>query len=205
MIYALDESGDRIKPWPSKEARCPHCKGEVTPKCGSIKAWHWAHRDVEDCDEWGEPETEWHVGWKESVPSRRAEVTKKRGGETHRADLVLSGGTVVELQHSSISPEEIADREAFYDSMVWLFDIREFSPPCDGDPRFIPREKDGYHSFRWKHPRKHIAYTSAPTYLDMGPRIMRLKDMHPDAPCGGWGEIESRAVFVEWLNSRAVE
>jgi hypothetical protein len=172
-------------------------------KCGRIKTWHWAHRSVEECDRWGEPETEWHLYWKGLVPSQRAEVTIEKYGKRHRADIVLPSGMVIELQHSSLSPHEILQREAFYDSMVWVFDITDCAAPCDGEPRFIPREKDGYHTFRWKHPRKHIAHTSTPTYLDMGTRIMRLKTIHPEAPCGGWGYIKRRHEFTKWLYERA--
>jgi hypothetical protein len=86
MIYALDESGEMMRATPEANGRCPHCKAEVIPKCGEVKTWHWAHRDVEDCDRWGEPETKWHQFWKERVPSARAEVTIERGGEQHRAE-----------------------------------------------------------------------------------------------------------------------
>jgi competence protein CoiA len=199
MIYAVTENGRKDEATPGASARCPHCKAEVIPKCGEIKTWHWAHRDVEDCDHWGEPETDWHRSWKAQIPADRAEATIKRFGEEHRADITRPDGTVVELQHSSLSPEEIREREAFYGSMVWLFDIRAFSPPCEGDPRFIPKEKDGFHSFRWKHPRKHVAHTSKPTYLDMGPRIMRLKKIHTESPCGGWGRVKPRSEFMKWL------
>ncbi len=202
MIYAFDESGEKTRATPGASARCPHCEAEVIPKCGEIKTWHWAHRDVEDCDHWGEPETDWHRSWKHRVPPTRAEVAIERGGEQHRADITRSDGTVVELQHSSLSPEEIREREDFYGSMVWLFDIRAFSPPCEGDPRFIPKEEDGYHKFRWKHPRKHIAHTSKPTYLDMGPRVMRLKKMYTDSPCNGWGRVKPKREFTDWVLER---
>lgn len=44
----------------------------------------------------------------------------------HRADIRRDDGLVIELQASSISAEEIAEREAFYGEMVWLLDGREF-------------------------------------------------------------------------------
>jgi competence protein CoiA len=135
--------------------------------------------------------------------SERAEVTMERNGERHRADILLPGGTVVELQHSSIAPDEIEQREAFYGSMIWIFDITDCAAPCEGEPRFIPREKDGPHTFRWKHPRKHIAYTSKPTYLDLGTRLMELEDMYTDSPCAGWGYIKLRPEFMMRLHERA--
>ncbi|PZO47927.1 MAG: hypothetical protein DCF15_18445, partial [Phormidesmis priestleyi] len=44
----------------------------------------------------------------------------------HRADVRLDSGLVLELQHSSISAETIAEREQFYGFMVWLFDAQGF-------------------------------------------------------------------------------
>ena len=199
MMYALDKSGQKVTAQPGARARCPHCQAEVIAKCGEIKRWHWAHKSAIDCDNWGGGETDWHLYWKSLVPSDWVEATIKKDGKHHRADILLPSGTVVELQHSSISPRMIEQRESFYGSMVWLFDISGFAPPCDGEARFMPRKKDGYHTFRWYHPRKHIAHTTKPTYLDMGHRIMHLKAMYPESPCGGWGYVKPRAKFVRWL------
>jgi len=44
----------------------------------------------------------------------------------HRADIRTPGGLVVEIQHSGISSEDVAAREAFYGNMVWLLDGRNF-------------------------------------------------------------------------------
>jgi hypothetical protein len=43
--------------------------------------------------------------------------------EPHRAD-VKTPTLIVELQHSSIDPAMIRERERFYGDMVWLFDLR---------------------------------------------------------------------------------
>jgi hypothetical protein len=29
----------------------------MTPKCGQLKVWHWAHRSTRSCDPWWENET----------------------------------------------------------------------------------------------------------------------------------------------------
>lgn len=39
---------------------CPGCSQPVIAKCGTRKIWHWAHRAVKMCDQWWEPETDWH-------------------------------------------------------------------------------------------------------------------------------------------------
>jgi hypothetical protein len=55
----------------------------------------------------------------------------------HRADVVTASGGVVELQHSPISPEVIAEREAFYgERMAWIFDATPLDP---GVPFAPPR------------------------------------------------------------------
>ena len=67
MIWALKER-ERIKAAPKKEAICPTCLKEVIAKCGRIKVWHWAHKSKLDCDSFSEPETEWHINWKNNFP-----------------------------------------------------------------------------------------------------------------------------------------
>lgn len=111
----------------------------------------------------------------------------QENGETHRADAVLPGGTVVELQYSGLSVDEIIKRENFYKKMLWVFDARE---PYEKD-RINLRNRGKYFSFRWRHPRKTIAYTTAPKRLDLGNgHVMDLRWMSKETPCGGWGHIK---------------
>lgn len=175
-------------------------------KCGSIKAWHWAHERGHDCDAWAE-ESAWHRLWKMLMPADQVEVTIRRNGTAHRADIVKSDGMVIELQHSTISPEEIREREQFYRNMAWLFDIRD----CWG--RFEVRLDESTRgqmarrcTFRWKYPRKHIATTRRQTFLDLSDGILWLKKMYPDCPCGGWGYWygghDGYANFIKWLTKK---
>lgn len=195
-------------------AWCPICGEKLIPKCGRIVTHHWSHRG-EDCDSWREPETEWHRYWKGLVPEDCAEVTIEKNGQKHRADIVTPDGVVIELQHSSLGVEMIERREAFYERMIWLFDVRDCCPA----PRYLPeyfngeepvnwssirlrlrRHKKGYHTFRWLHPRKSIAYTTAEAYLDVGQEhIFRLKKMWTEPPCGGWGLLKPKSLFEQWL------
>jgi competence CoiA-like predicted nuclease len=92
-------------------------------KCGSINIWHWAHVTTVDCDAWGEPESEWHLNWKRGLPLDWIEVVMEDDDCKHRADIRLPTGLVIELQHSPISVEEIQKREAFYQNMIWIFDL----------------------------------------------------------------------------------
>ncbi len=61
MLYGLDKNGNRIIAEPNMKATCLQCSGDLISKCGSINTWHWAHKNVSDCDDWREGETEWHI------------------------------------------------------------------------------------------------------------------------------------------------
>ena len=118
MMYA-DTPDGRAEAAPGLEGTCPSCGHPCRPKCGQLVIWHWAHHARADCDPWSEPMTEWHRGWQLAVPADRREVVMG----LHRADVVTASGGVVEIQHSPISPGEIAAREEFYgDRMAWIFD-----------------------------------------------------------------------------------
>jgi competence protein CoiA len=147
------------------------------------------------------------------VPADCTEVTIERNGERHRADIVTWKGTVIELQHSSISVDSIEEREAFYGQMIWLFDVRE----CRPEPKYQEiyerryltnakeirlrlRPKEDHHTFRWCHARKSIAYAKAKVYLDVGQdEIFGLRKMYVETRCGGWGILKPKAVFEAWL------
>jgi hypothetical protein len=151
--YALDRNGIRIPAQRHVEATCPCCGEPVVARCGELVQWHWAHRQRQECDAWFEPETPWHRAWKALAPAERVEVPFG----PHRADIVGHDDTVVELQHSGISPEEIRDREAFYGRMVWLLDGSAFR----GNFR-VARSGSGF-QFHWAHARP--SWLAARKYL----------------------------------------
>lgn len=120
----------------ASQAVCPNpdCSDPMIPKCGEIYTWHWAHKSGHDCDDWGEPETQWHREWKDRFPEDCQEVIIRGSGKwegvVHRADVAIPGGPVIEFQHSSLSADQIREREDFYTdnwgSMVWVVDGSEF-------------------------------------------------------------------------------
>lgn len=99
--------------------------------------WHWRHLTKTECN--SKPETEWHRAWKGKAEHFNCEVEIRIGNGDHIADVVVSDptkrsgykikGNVIELQHSSITSEEILDRCVFYLSngykTTWLFDLSE--------------------------------------------------------------------------------
>lgn len=89
-------------------------------KCGKVRSWHWAHVNGEHCDNWWEKETDWHRDWKNRFPVDWQEKPLKSGEELHFADVKTPDGMVIEFQHSHISEDEVAVRENFYGSMVWV-------------------------------------------------------------------------------------
>lgn len=167
MIFAIDEHQRRVRASPKGIGYCSGCGRKLVPKCGSLVAHHWAHK-AGDCDPWFEGETAWHLWWKSRAPDDWCEVAVG----THRADIRRPDGLVIELQRSSISPEEIAERERFYGSMVWIVDVRGYKGPIwvydtaqenvevRWDPRF-PRP--------WRD-------TQCRLYLDLGPSIFEVVD-----------------------------
>lgn len=159
MIWAINQKF-RIKAQPKLIGYCPTCNEQLLPKCGKIKVWHWSHRSKRDCDKWYEPETQWHINWKNYFPENCQEVVI---GE-HRADLKI-GNTVIELQNSSISSLEIKEREEFYKDMIWIINGTKFAR------NLILRHKGSYHSFRWKSPPKSWWWTEKEVYIDMDPIV----------------------------------
>jgi hypothetical protein len=201
MLYAISLEGKKIAAYPNAKAFCPECLESVIAKCGEINIWHWAHEIKGDCDIWGEHETPWHLRWKSLFPMENVEVLIEKDGAKHRADIFTNTGIVIELQHSSISPDEIREREIFYGKMFWLFDVTE---PVEKELLDF-RRKPNCISFRWKHPRKHIAFTNKPTFLDFGSKVLfQLQKMYIESPpCGGYGSYMNTANFIKTYGGNA--
>lgn len=191
MIYGLCDR-TRVEATPKGRADCPTCGGELRAKCGKIVTWHWAHV-AKDCDPWSEGESAWHLGWKMLAHPENREVVMG----PHRADLVSYRGTVIELQHSAISVDEITERERFYgDDMVWVIDAAPFAKNLD------IRRKNGdggeYLSFRWRHPRKTLLSIQSALFFDLGAGdLLEIHKVWDDLPVGGWGYRRSQAWFFD--------
>ncbi len=132
MQYATLDGRKSMPSHTGQRADCPSCRGEMLSKCGEIVVHHWAHLSGKDCDPWAEQETLWHREWKNQFPSECREVTiySTDSDEYHRADVCLPNGTVLEFQHSSLTPKDIRKREDFYkryaNGVVWIVDGSEF-------------------------------------------------------------------------------
>lgn len=193
MLYANHpESGAKILAEPQAWATCPGCGARVIAKCGEINVWHWAHEADSDCDPWSEGESAWHAGWKQQVHSGRCEVVMRQ----HRADIVGHKGVVIELQHSSLSPSEVREREEFYKNLIWIIDASEFAD------NFSFLRKGEVETFRWKWPRRWLFHVSQPACLDFGEGdLFLIRRLYCKTPCGGYGSWLSADRFIRrWIN-----
>lgn len=183
MLWAISNQ-ERVKAFPGARAKCPCCEVGVMAKCGSIVTWHWAH-ETNECDPWFEPESEWHIRWKQQFPPEWQEVIVGK----HRADI-KTPKLVIELQASCISPEEIEARERHYRSMLWLLRGDDFAD------NFSLRKHDGYLSFRWKWPRKSWWAAKMPIVIDFQDGMIKVKKLYGNIPCGGWANEITKKQFM---------
>jgi len=168
MIWAL-KNGTRIKASPKEKALCPLCKQEVISKCGEIKIWHWAHKSNKDCDSWWEPESEWHINWKNEFPKECQEIIIIKEGKKHIADIKTKTGTIIEFQKSPISTNDIKERERFYgNNLIWLLDGKSLGKNL----YFNPINK--YQKWKWK--PSIIKISKRPVFIEIESGILRFSD-----------------------------
>lgn len=141
MRFAI-VNNERTLPATGLRGHCPSCGAEMVPKCGNERVHHWAHRGQRVCDQWWEPETEWHRTWKSQFPLPWQEIIQHDAkGEKHVADVRTGHGLTLEFQHSHLRPEERASRELFYGNMAWIVDGLRLS-------RDLPRFRSAQHALR---------------------------------------------------------
>jgi len=88
---------------------------------GKHKVPHFAYKSGRDWDTWSEGVSKWHSDWQDKWPIEQQEVTIKRDGIWHRADIQEPNGHIIEVQNSPINHKKINDRELFYVDMEWIF------------------------------------------------------------------------------------
>lgn len=189
MLLA-ESNGLLVLAQPGSPGVCPGCHEPVIAKCGEIVTWHWAHAPgtLSACDQWTEPETDWHLGWKAAALEAgcRVEVTMRDGDEWHRADILRPDGVIVEVQHSSLGIGEAGERENFYRShggLIWVWDARE---------RYWPSVERWDDRYTWRQPSQTIASLRAPLYWDTEDGLRRITEMSMR-----WGELGFSAWPVE--------
>jgi competence CoiA-like predicted nuclease len=142
MRFALIND-NRVEAQPQLKGLCACCSKPVIAKCGTQKIWHLSHKSKTECDNWWEPETEWHRAWKSNYPVEWQEITlvDESTGEKHNADVRTSHNLVIEFQHSHIDPQERISREKFYKNVVWIVDGTRLKRDY---PRFLKGRKNDF-------------------------------------------------------------
>ncbi|WP_303833859.1 competence protein CoiA family protein [Ruminococcus flavefaciens] len=112
---------------------CPFCKAPLDLRRGDIRRHHFAHAKHHLCtDTWSRDRSEndstWHKQWQEHFPINNQEIPLQLGEIKHRADVMIDR-TVLEFQHSPLSPEKFSDRNVFYAGLghkvIWIFDCMD--------------------------------------------------------------------------------
>jgi hypothetical protein len=188
MLYALinDDRKCATPDLKNSLSVCPHCYESVIAKCGSLKIWHWSHQAYSSCDH--EPETEWHLRWKERFPKECVEVTVG----VNRADVLIND-IAIEFQHSPISIDTILQRQQAYKKMAWVFDARQFNLNL--------RSRGEYESFRWYWPHRTLACINPVEiglYFDFDDdSLLNIRKVHWESHIvGGWGYMLCKDEFL---------
>lgn len=205
MRFAL-VGGNRSEPQPKARGSCPSCGAETVAKCGNHVIWHWAHKSLAHCDKWWEAETEWHRQWKSHFPQEWQEVVllDQSTGEQHVADVRTASGLVIEFQRSTINPDEVQAREAFYRRMIWIVDgCRNDADKYNFSNMRSRPDGDGIANFTWYGRSKLFArwHTTKPVFIDFGDRgFWRILRYEPTTKSGLAGLVNV-AAFVELATS----
>lgn len=189
MIWAI-KNNEKIKASPKQRAICQKCNNEVIAKCGEIKIWHWTHKKGFICDFFKEPESEWHIEWKELFPKEFQEVVTQsnQGLNRHRADIKTKNGIVIEFQNSPISNEDILKREKHYKNMIWILNGKTIAKNII----FYVKQ------FKWKWYSGFFdgSSLSIPIYIDKGNEFLyRLDDL--DSNVGNFTKISKDAFIIQ--------
>jgi len=124
MLYAKKDN-DRIKATPKDTANCPYCESKVIAKCGNINIWHWAHKVKSDSCLYKDM-SQWHMQHQLMAENEGWKIEQHTG---YRIADCIKGINVIELQKSSISDQEILNRNINYDAfrynVHWVFDYTE--------------------------------------------------------------------------------
>jgi len=182
MLPAIDSFGKSVLPVKGAKGVCPGCGGKMVAKCGSIVRHHWAHAKGKDCDTWSDSVGPWHLAWQDCFPRECQEVWMGANNE-HRADI-KGEHQILEVQKSSISAREIAERESFYGNMSWMLCGEDF------EDRFKLRAifafKRLLFKFDWHHWRKCWVGAKKTIYIHFRKGIGKLLEFNDD----GTGVIE---------------
>lgn len=163
MYFALNDNGEKVVASPKSRGKCPFCGLTVIACVGELKDKYWRHEQTTKTNcvaTLYENEGPWHNTWKHIFGKEFAEIFCQSQNEKRIADVKLSNGLVIEIQHSPISTKEIQGREKFHKKMIWVFDA---SGPVEAGRLYYEKSY-----FSWEQPRESIKNCSCPVFLDLG-------------------------------------
>ena len=167
FLFAHDKDDNRVyidDTHSNSEYYCPYCGTTLIVRQGDIRHHHFAHKSHHECsDTWSRngyyDDSSWHNDWQSRFPKENQEIKLNLGQTAHRADVMIDR-SVIEFQHSVMSPDKFDDRNNFYLNLgykvIWLFDLSDLFE--SGKITYEKRE-GGLH-FRWSNPKKRSADTT---------------------------------------------
>jgi len=186
MLYAII-NGKKTKAQKGLMAICPGCGRDVFAACGEINIHHWRHELKSNCSYFGN-ETAWHLAWKLLFPEKYTEIVK---GD-HRADVLLPGGTCVEFQNSSITIDEIQNRNSNYDRIIWVFNLKEQNNRGQIEKRF--NHETSKYTIKYLRAKKYIESAGSEIYIDIEPgNVMKLDRIFCEY------EFNRKTEYNEWI------
>jgi len=157
---------------------CPWTNHSVKAHVGLLRQY-WAYDGgAPDFLKGYEPESEWHLSWKTPIQDQYCEVVFGANNE-HRADILGSNDTVIEIQHSVIDIRDSRERVEFYKRetgkrVIWVVDIQEFWRIrffLDGKP-----DSAGKYKIKWKPKRTWLWDLAANTSTNLFLEFNQSKD-----------------------------
>lgn len=117
---------------------CPTCNASVILKIGKVKAPHFAHLSLSQCDTYSEPESPLHLQGKTllyhffSLNNFTVELEKYLPAIQQRADLLINHQTAIEFQCSPVPAEQIVARSSGYLQIgitpIWIGGLAQALP-----------------------------------------------------------------------------
>lgn len=149
----------------------------LTPKLGNIKRHHFAHQAYTDCNH--KHKTLWHLTYQSLFPqteiffpNKNFPKSEENSQKTYNIADILVEGTVIEIQHSPISREEIRARETVYEKMIWIFDVKNSVTGTE----FICQDETGICILQLN--KKYLCQTEQETYYDCGKYLCKKLSLH---------------------------
>lgn len=145
-----------------------------------------------------QPETQWHISWKNNFEITELEMPKKEGcKKSRRADASVNNKTL-EFQHSYITSDNVSDRcndhkiNGF--QIMWIID-------CTDDTVSLIYLSNGYYLLKFlKNEWKYSNFICCEyIYLDCGENIIRIQPKHVNSDMIYVNEYKQKEEFIKGL------